>query len=64
MDTSLALLLLLAPFIGFFYVFLRKSVGKSASGIIRTLTVAVSFAASVYFFMQINKHTAHTNFII
>ncbi|HEY4618359.1 MAG TPA: NADH-quinone oxidoreductase subunit L [Flavobacterium sp.] len=56
MDTSLTLLLLLAPFIGFlFNVFFGKSIGKSASGIIGTLTVAVSFAASVYFFMQINQ---------
>ena len=56
MDTSLTLLLLLAPFIGFlFNVFFGKSVEKSASGIIGTLTVAVSFAASVYFFMQINQ---------
>src|SRR3970040_2788411 len=56
MDTSLTLLLLLTPFIRFlFNVFFGKSIGKSASGIIGTLTVAVSFAASVYFFMQINQ---------
>ena len=56
MDTSLTLLLLLAPFIGFlFNVFFGKSIGKSASGILGTLTVVVSFAASVYFFMQINQ---------
>jgi len=55
MDTSLTLLLLLAPFIGFlFNVFFGKSIGKSASGILGTLTVATSFAASVYFFMQIS----------
>ncbi|WP_369765828.1 NADH-quinone oxidoreductase subunit L [Flavobacterium sp. WC2429] len=56
MDTSLTLLLLLAPFIGFlFNVFFGKSIGKSASGILGTLTVATSFAASVYFFMQISQ---------
>ena len=56
MDTSLTLLLLLAPFLGFlFNIFLGKSIGKSASGIIGTLTVALSFAVSVYFFLQINQ---------
>jgi NADH-quinone oxidoreductase subunit L len=56
MDTSLTLLLLLAPFIGFlFNIFFGKSIGKSASGILGTLTVVLSFAASVYFFMQINQ---------
>lgn len=56
MDTSLTLLLLLAPFLGFlFNVFFGKSIGKSASGIIGTLTVALSFAVSVYFFLQINQ---------
>jgi NADH-quinone oxidoreductase subunit L len=56
MDTSLTLLLLLAPFLGFlFNVFFGKSIGKPASGIIGTLTVALSFALSVYFFLQINQ---------
>jgi NADH-quinone oxidoreductase subunit L len=56
MDTSLTLLLLLAPFIGFlFNVFFGKSIGKPTSGIIGTLTVALSFAVSVYFFLQINQ---------
>ena len=56
MDTNLTLLLLLAPFIGFlFNVFFGKSIGKSASGILGTLTVATSFAASVYFFIQISQ---------
>lgn len=53
---NLALLLLLAPFLGFlFNIFLGKSVGKSASGIIGTLTVAVSFVATLIFFLQINE---------
>lgn len=56
MDTSLTLLLLLAPFIGFlFNAFFGKSIGKPTSGIIGTLTVALSFAVSVYFFLQINQ---------
>ncbi|NGY36801.1 NADH-quinone oxidoreductase subunit L [Flavobacterium sp. XN-5] len=56
MNTNLALLLLLAPFLGFlFNVFFGKSVGKTASGTIGTLTVALSFALSVYFFLEINQ---------
>jgi NADH-quinone oxidoreductase subunit L len=56
MNTNLALLLLLAPFLGFlFNVFFGKSVGKTASGTIGTLTVAISFAVSVYFFLEINQ---------
>jgi NADH-quinone oxidoreductase subunit L len=56
MDTSLTLLLLLAPFLGFlFNVFFGKSIENSASGIIGTFTVALSFAVSVYFFLQINQ---------
>jgi NADH-quinone oxidoreductase subunit L len=56
MDTNLALLLLLAPFFGFLLnVFFGKNLGKSISGIIGTLTVAVSFAVSIYFFLQINQ---------
>jgi NADH-quinone oxidoreductase subunit L len=56
MNTNLALLLLLAPLFGFlFNVFFGKSVGKTASGTIGTLTVAISFAVSVYFFLEINQ---------
>jgi len=56
MNTNLALLLLLAPFLGFlFNIFLGKKIGKSASGIIGTLTVAVSFVATLVFFLQINE---------
>ncbi|KDN56640.1 NADH-quinone oxidoreductase subunit L [Flavobacterium seoulense] len=57
MNTNLALLLLLAPFLGFlFNIFFGKQIGKSASGIIGTLTVAVSFVATVVFFLQINEN--------
>ena len=56
MNTNLALLLLLAPFLGFlFNIFFGKKIGKSASGIIGTLTVAVSFVATLVFFLQINE---------
>ena len=56
MNTNLALLLLLAPLLGFlFNIFFGKKIGKSASGIIGTLTVAVSFVATVVFFLQINE---------
>jgi len=51
MDTSLILVLLLAPFLGFlFNVFLGKKVGKSIVGIVGTLSVAVSFAITLYLF--------------
>jgi NADH-quinone oxidoreductase subunit L len=51
MNTNLALLLLLAPFLGFlFNIFFGKTIGKSASGIIGTASVVVSFAATLYFF--------------
>jgi NADH-quinone oxidoreductase subunit L len=57
MNTNLALLLLLAPFIGFlFNVFFGKSIGKSASGIIGTLAVFTSFLASAYFFGAITAN--------
>jgi NADH-quinone oxidoreductase subunit L len=56
MDTSLALVLLLAPFLGFLTnIFFGKNIGKSASGIIGTLAVAVSFAVTVFFFININQ---------
>ena len=47
MDTNLALVLLLSPFIGFlFNVFFGKKIGKTFSGTIGTLSVVVSFAVS------------------
>ena len=55
MDKSLVLLLVLAPFVGFlFNVFFGKKAGKTISGTIGTIAVAVSFVMSVYFFMQLN----------
>jgi len=56
MDTNFALVLLLSPFIGFlFNVFFGKKIGKTLSGTIGTLTVVVSFAVSIYFFMKVNE---------
>ena len=55
MENNLVLLLLLAPFVGFlFNVFFGKKAGKSISGAIGTIAVAVSFGISVYFFLQLN----------
>ena len=51
MDTSLVLVLLLAPFLGFlFNVFLGKKAGKSIVGIVGTLSVVISFAVTLYLF--------------
>ena len=56
MDTSLALVLVLAPFIGFLLnVFFGKALGKTVSGIIGTLSVVVSFVVTLVFFMQISQ---------
>lgn len=55
MDTTLALVLVLAPFAGFLInVFFGKALGKSVSGTIGTLSVAVSFVVSLMLFMQVN----------
>jgi NADH-quinone oxidoreductase subunit L len=57
MDTNLALLLLLSPFIGFlFNIFFGKKVSKGISGAIGTLTVVVSFLLSICFFAQLNQN--------
>ena len=51
MNTNLSLLLLLAPFLGFLInIFFGKSLGKTLSGIIGTIAVAVSFCVTFYFF--------------
>ena len=56
MDTNLALVLILIPFLGFLLnVFFGKSLGKTVSGTIGTLSVVVSFAVTLYFFLQINE---------
>ncbi|MFH7016402.1 NADH-quinone oxidoreductase subunit L [Flavobacterium sp. FlaQc-47] len=56
MDTNLALVLVLAPFLGFLInVFFGKSLGKTVSGIIGTAAVVVSFAVTLFFFNQISQ---------
>ncbi|MFY0482652.1 NADH-quinone oxidoreductase subunit L [Flavobacterium sp. PLA-1-15] len=56
MDTNLALVLLLAPFLGFLLnIFFGKSLGKNVSGAIGTLAVVVSFVTTLIFFLQINQ---------
>jgi NADH-quinone oxidoreductase subunit L len=56
MDTTLALVLVLAPFIGFLLnVFLGKAMGKTLSGTIGTLSVVVSFVVTLVFFMQLTQ---------
>lgn len=54
MDTNLALVLVLAPFLGFLInVFFGKSLGKTVSGFIGTAAVAVSFIVTLVLFNQI-----------
>jgi len=57
MDKTLALVLLLSPFVGFlFNVFFGKKVSKGISGAIGTITVFVSFLLSICFFAQLNQN--------
>lgn len=54
MDSTLVLILLLSPFIGFlFNVFFGKNIGKSLSGIIGTTAVGISFVVSVILFNKV-----------
>ncbi|RUT70857.1 NADH-quinone oxidoreductase subunit L [Flavobacterium cupreum] len=56
MNTNLALVLVLAPFLGFLInVFFGKSLGKTVSGIIGTAAVVVSFAVTLFFFSEITR---------
>ena len=56
METNLALLLLLAPFAGFLInIFVGKKISRNLSGTLGTLAVAVSFAATLYFFLQVSS---------
>lgn len=56
MDTNLALILVLTPLLGFLVnVFFGKSLGKTASGAIGTVAVAISFVVSVLLFNQITS---------
>ena len=52
----MALLLLFAPFAGFLInVFFGKKLGKTASGTLGTLAVAISFIATTVFFIEVNS---------
>lgn len=54
METSLVLLLLLAPLVGFlFNAFFGKKVSKTMTGVIATVSVTVSFIITLYFFGSI-----------
>lgn len=56
MEKNLVLIVLLAPFIGFLgNVFFGKKAGKGFAGTLGTVAVAISFAISVYFFLQVNQ---------
>ncbi|NBL64676.1 NADH-quinone oxidoreductase subunit L [Flavobacterium sp. NST-5] len=56
MNTGLLLLLILAPFAGFLLnVFVGKNLGKSASGWLGTVAIAISFIVSIIFFLEINE---------
>ncbi|MFM2266153.1 MAG: hypothetical protein RLZ77_1573 [Bacteroidota bacterium] len=56
MDTSLALVLVLAPFFGFLLnVFFGKQLGKTASGILGTLAVVASFVVTLLFFIELQS---------
>lgn len=62
MDTSLVLVLLLAPFLGFlFNVFLGKKAGKSIVGIVGTLSVVVSFAITLVLFLNSSEKPLEIN---
>jgi len=51
METNLALVLLISPFVGFlFNIFFGKKVSKGIAGTIGTLTVVVSFVLSIFFY--------------
>ena len=56
MEQNVALLLIISPFLGFlFNVFFGNKISKTASGALGTITVVVSFMASVFFFLNINQ---------
>lgn len=57
METNLALVLLLSPFVGFlFNIFFGSKVSRNVLGAIGTLTVVVSFLLSICFFAQLNQN--------
>ena len=56
METNLALLLLLAPLVGFLInIFLGKKLSGNLSGTLGSVAVGVSFAVTLFFFLQVNS---------
>lgn len=55
MDTTLTIILILSPFIGFLYNLFFGKKTKEASGILATVAVVVSFFVSIYFFTQVSE---------
>lgn len=56
METTLILILLLAPFIGFLVnLVFGKKISSSLPGKIATLSVVISFAVSLFYFIQIQQ---------
>jgi NADH-quinone oxidoreductase subunit L len=56
METNLALLLLFAPFAGFLInIFFGKKISRNAAGYLGTFAVAVSFAVTLFFFLQVSS---------
>ena len=56
MNTNIALVLVLAPLVGFLInVFFGKNLGKTVSGALGTLTVLVSFIATCFFFSTVSS---------
>src|SRR5690606_37253093 len=54
MDSTLVLILLLSPFIGFLSnIFFGKSLSKNLSGTIGTIAVGISFVVSVILFNKV-----------
>jgi NADH-quinone oxidoreductase subunit L len=54
METNLALLLLLSPFVGFlFNIFFGNKISKGMAGVVGTLTVVFSFLLTLCFFSQL-----------
>lgn len=56
MNTNIALVLILAPLVGFLInVFFGKNLGKTVSGALGTLTVLVSLIATCFFFSTVSS---------
>ncbi|MES2486608.1 MAG: proton-conducting transporter membrane subunit, partial [Bacteroidota bacterium] len=56
MEINLALLLLFAPFAGFLInIFFGKKISRNAAGYLGTFAVAISFAVTLFFFLQVNS---------